>query len=212
MERVRLEAEPRRKTGKEAARKLRAAGKVPAILYGRGIEPVPLTLDAKAVEAVLHTAAGANVLLDVVIREDGTVRNEIAMVAEVQRHVLRRNILHVDLHRISLEERVRARVPVVLRGEAPGVREGGILEHHLREVEVEALPTDVPAQIVASVETLRVGDSLHVRDLRPPEGVVILTPGEETVVTVVASEAAEEAAPAEGATQPEVIRREREGA
>ncbi len=210
MERARLEAELRWKTGKGAARKLRAAGKVPAILYGRGIEPVPLALDAKAVEAVLRTAAGANVLLDVVIREDGTVRNEIAMVAEVQRHVLRRNILHVDLHRISLEERVRARVPVVLRGEAPGVREGGVLEHHLREVEIEALPTDLPTQIVASVDALGVGDSLHVRDLRPPEGVVILTPGEETVVTVVAPEAPEEAAPAEGITQPEVIRRERE--
>lgn len=212
MERVRLEAEVRRKTGKEAARKLRAAGKIPAVLYGRGMEPVPLALDAKAVEAALHTARGANVLLDVLIREDGAVRSEIAMIAEVQRHLLRRHLLHVDLHRIRLEERVRIRVPVVLRGEAPGVREGGILEHLLREVEVEALPTDVPDQIVADVGALRVGDALHVRDLRAPEHVTILTPAEETVATVVAPEAAEEAAPSPEVSQPEVIRREREGA
>ncbi|MDR7564034.1 MAG: 50S ribosomal protein L25, partial [Armatimonadota bacterium] len=181
-------------------------------LYGRGIEPLPLAVEAKALEAALRTAAGSNVLLDVTIREDGTERSELAMIAEVQRHVLRRSILHVDLHRVSLEERVRAWVPVVLRGEAPGVRAGGVLEQHLREVEIEALPTDLPAHLELDVSTLQVGQVLHVRDIRVPEGVIVLTPGEETLVTVSAPEAAEEeAVPAEagGAAQPEVIRRGR---
>ncbi|MCS7173679.1 MAG: 50S ribosomal protein L25 [Armatimonadetes bacterium] len=209
MERVHLVAEVRRKLGKEAARKLRAAGKVPAILYGRGIEPIPLAVDAKALEAVLRTAAGVNVLLDVVIRENGAERSELAMIAEVQRHLLRRDLLHVDLHRVSLEERVRARVPLVLRGEAVGVRAGGVLEQHLREVEIEALPTELPAHLEVDVGGLEVGETLHVRDIRVPAGVTVLTSGEETVVTVVAAEEAEEAAPAEGTAQPEVIRRGR---
>jgi large subunit ribosomal protein L25 len=211
MERVRLEAEVRKRVGKEIARKLRAQGKIPAILYGRGISPLPLAVEAKSLEAALRTAAGGNVLLDVVIREDAAERSELAMIAEVQRHVLRQNILHVDLHRVSLEERVRARVPVLLRGEAPGVRAGGVLEQHLREVEIEALPTELPAHLEVDVSGLQVGQVLHVRDIRPPEGVTVLTPGDETLVTVSAPEAAEEAAfpEAEQAAQPEVIRRGR---
>ncbi len=208
MERVRLAAEIRRTLGKEAARKLRAAGKVPAILYGRGIEPLPLAVDAKSLEAALRAAAGGNVLLDVVIRENGNERSELAMIAEVQRHVLRRDILHVDLHRVSLEERVRTWVPVLLRGEAPGVRAGGVLEQHLREVEIEALPTELPSHLELDVSTLQVGETLHARDIRVPPGVTILTPPEETVVTVLAVEVEEEAA-AEAPAQPEVIRRGR---
>lgn len=208
MQRVTLEAEVRRQTGKGAARKLRQAGRVPGVLYGRGIEPVPVAVDVRALEGVLQTAAGSNILVEVVLRDDGQVRNELAMLQDLQRDVLSRRVIHVDLHRVSLTERVHARVPVVLRGEAPGVREGGILEFLRHEVEVSGLPTDLPEHLELDVSNLGLGHSLHVRDLRIPEGVHLLTPADETLVTVLAPAvapeegvAAAEAAPA----QPEVV-------
>ncbi len=208
MQRVTLEVEVRRQTGKGAARKLRQAGRVPGVLYGRGIEPVPVAVDARALEGVLQAAAGANILLEVVLRDDGQVRNELAMLQDLQRDVLSRRVIHVDLHRVSLTERVHARVPVVLRGEAPGVREGGILEVLRHEVEVSGLPTDLPEHLELDVSNLGLGHSLHVRDLRIPEGVNLLTPADETLVTVLAPAVApEEGVPAPEAApaQPEVV-------
>ncbi|MDR5683380.1 MAG: 50S ribosomal protein L25/general stress protein Ctc [Armatimonadota bacterium] len=214
MQRLSLEAEVRSRTGKEVARKLRAAGRIPAVLYGRGIDPVALSVEAKAFESALLTAAGTNVLLDLVIRGNGAPRNEIAMVQEIQRDVLRRRIVHVDFHKIHLTEKIHARIPVVLRGEARGVKEGGILEHLLREVEVECLPTALPERFDLDVSDLMVGHSLHVSDLRAPEGVTLLTSPEETIVTIIAPAAGveEEAAPpAEEAAEPELVGAEKKG-
>ncbi|MCS7234761.1 MAG: 50S ribosomal protein L25 [Armatimonadota bacterium] len=207
MQRLTLEVEARRGLGKSAVRKLRRVGRVPGVLYGRGIEPVPIAVDVRSLEAVLQRAAEANVLLDVVIRDDGQVRTELAMLQDVQREVLNRRVLHVDLHRVSLTEKVYARLPVRLRGEARGVREGGILELLRHEVEVSGLPTDLPDHLEVDVSHLAVGQSLHVRDLRVPPGVTVLTPPDETLVTVLApGVAAEEAGPAEEApAQPEVV-------
>lgn len=208
MQRVTLEVEVRRQTGKGAARKLRLAGRVPGVLYGRGIEPVPVAVDVRALERVLQAAAGANILLEVVLRDDGQVRNELAMLQDLQRDVLTRRVIHVDLHRVSLTERVHARVPVVLRGEAPGVREGGILEVLRHEVEVSGLPTDLPEHLELDVSNLGLGHSLHVRDLRIPEGVNLLTPADETLVTVLAPAVAPEeavSAPEGAPAQPEVV-------
>lgn len=207
MRRVSLEAEVREGTGKEIARRLRAAGRIPAVLYGRGIDPVSLSVEGKAFESTLLTGAGANVLLDLVIREDGATRNEIAMVQEMQRDVLRRRIIHVDLHKINLSEKVHAWVPVVLRGEARGSREGGVLEHLLREVEVACLPTELPEHFDLDVTDLTVGHSLRVSDLRVPDGVTLLTSPEEAVVTMVAHgvPVEEVAAPAEAPAEPELV-------
>ncbi|MFN3285259.1 MAG: 50S ribosomal protein L25 [bacterium] len=208
MQRLTLEVEARRERGKSAVRKLRRAGRVPGVLYGRGIEPLAVVVDARALEAVLQRLAGANVLLDVVVREDGTVRTELAMLQDVQRDVLTRRILHVDLHRVSLTEKVYTRLPVRLKGEPPGVREGGILEFLRHEVEVAGLPTDLPDHLELDVSQLTVGASMHVRDLQVPPGVTVLTPPEETLVTVLAPAVAPEEAPAaveEVPAQPEVV-------
>ncbi|MDR7390702.1 MAG: 50S ribosomal protein L25 [Armatimonadota bacterium] len=208
MQRLTLEVDARGERGKSAVRKLRRAGRVPGVLYGRGIEPLAISVDARAVEAALQRLAGANVLLDVLVREDGHVRTELAMLQDVQRDVLTRRILHVDLHRVSLTEKVYTRLPVRLKGEPPGVREGGILEFLRHEVEVTGLPTDLPDHLELDVSRLALGDSLHVRDLKVPPGVTVLTPPEETLVTVLAPAVAPEEAPAaaeEVPAQPEVV-------
>lgn len=207
MQRVTLEVERRRELGKSAVRKLRRADRVPGVLYGRGIEPLPVTADLRALEGTLQKAAGGHVLLDVVVREDGQQRNELAMLQDVQRDVLTRRILHVDLHRVSLTEKVHTRLPVVLRGEAPGVRAGGVLEFLRHEVEVSGLPADLPDHLELDVSSLAVGHSLHVRDLQVPPGVTVLTPPDETLVTVLAPAVPAEEAPAaeEAPVQPEVV-------
>ncbi len=205
-----LEVRVRREVGKSAVRKLRTTGRIPGVLYGRGMDPLPIAVELRALEATLQSAAGGNVLLDVAVREDGQTRNELALLQDVQREVLSRRILHVDLHRISLTEKVHARLPVVLRGEARGVRDGGILEFLRHEVEVSGLPTDLPDYLELDVSDLAVGHSLHVRDLKLPPGVTVVTPLDETLVTLLAPAVApEEAAPAaeEAPTQPEVVGR-----
>jgi len=203
-----LEVRVRREVGKSAVRKLRTAGRIPGVLYGRGMDPLPIAVELRALEAALQSAAGGNVLLDVVVREDGQTRNELALLQDVQREVVSRRILHVDLHRISLTEKVHARLPVVLRGEARGVRDGGILEFLRHEVEVSGLPTDLPGHLELDVSDLAVGHSLHVRDLKIPPGVTVLTPPDETLVTLLAPAVAPEIAPAaeeEAPAQPEVV-------
>jgi large subunit ribosomal protein L25 len=210
MERISLVALPRPEIGKNAVKRVRLAGRVPAVLYGRNRSPLPLSLDRKALLAALHTEAGRNVLIDLRVRNDGEETSDTVMIAEIQHDYIRREVLHLDLRQISLTEEVEARVRIVLAGIPEGVTAGGgILEQHLREVEVRCLPTSIPEHITVDVQALRLGASLHVRDLPPMEGVEVLTPAEEVIAAVVAPKeeapaAAEAAAPAE----PEVVGKE----
>lgn len=210
MERMSLAALPRLEIGKNAVKRVRHAGRVPAVLYGRGRAPVALSVDRKALMSALHTEAGRNVLIDLQVQNDGGQTVDTVMIAEIQHDHLRREVLHLDLHQISLTEEVEARVRVVLTGTPEGVTaSGGILEQHLREVEVRCLPTAIPEHIAVDVQGLRLGASLHVSDLPPTEGVEILTPAEEVIAAVVAPEE-EPAAPAEAAApaEPEVVGKE----
>jgi large subunit ribosomal protein L25 len=208
-----LKAERREGSGKGVARKLRAAGRVPAVVYGHGKDTVAISVDAKDLYHVLHTGAGTNVLIDLVV--DG--RDNLAMPREIQRDHIRGQFKHVDFLIVSRTEKIAIDVPVRVIGESPGVKAGGVLEHHLWDLHVECLPGDVPEAIDADVSELAVGDSLKVADLVPPKGVAILTPADESVVAVVtpqarvveevvpeAVEAVEgaEAAPAEAAEAP----------
>jgi large subunit ribosomal protein L25 len=210
MERVSLSAEARTATGKNAVKKIRQQGLVPAILYGRARTSLPLAVGRKDLLGALATG-GRNVLIDLKIRHDGQDESNTVMVREIQRDHLRREIIHVDLHQISLTEALETRVPVTLEGMPEGVASGGgILEPHLREVLIRCLPTQIPDHLTANVSHLGVGDSLHVRDLVVPAGIEILTPPEEVLVSVVApKEEVEEAAPAaaEAPAEPEVVGR-----
>jgi large subunit ribosomal protein L25 len=210
---VKLKGEKRDGAGKSVARKVRAAGKVPAILYGGGVDPLTLAVDAGELWHALHTDAGSNVLIDLAV--DG--EKYLTMPREVQRDIVRGSILHVDFLQIRKDVAIQVDVPVHLTGESTGVKQGGVVEHHLWELRVECLPTEVPESIVADISKLDIGDALYLRDLRIPGNVSVLTPEEEIIVSVVpppvlkleeevpeeeaaAEEAAEgeEGAPAEG--------------
>jgi large subunit ribosomal protein L25 len=210
MERVSLDAVMRAETGKNAVKKVRKAGLIPAILYGRRRDPVPLAVGRKELLGALQTG-GRNVLIDLRIARNGEAESETVMISEIQRNYLRREILHVDLHEISLTEKLEARVPVVLVGTPEGVAAGtGVISQQLRELVVRCLPTQIPDRIVVSVAELKVGDSLHVRDIPVPEGIEFVTAPEEVIVSVVVPKEEEVAAPAaaaEGVVEPEVVGR-----
>lgn len=210
MERVSLSAQERTATGKSGAKRARREGFVPAVLYGRGRTPRVLALGRKDLVSALHTA-GRNALIDLRIAQDGEGQAETVMIEEIQRDHIRREILHVDLHLISLTEAIEVSVPVVLAGTPEGVTSGGgVLEQVHREIEVRCLPTQIPDRITVDVSGLRVGASIHVRDLKVAEGIEILTPPEEVIAAVVAPAVEEEvaAAPvAEAAAEPEVVGR-----
>jgi len=210
MERVSLSVLERTATGKSAAKRARRDGLVPAVVYGRGRAPRPVSLGRKDLLAALHTA-GRNALIDLQIAQDGDAQTEVAMIEDIQRDHIRREILHVDLHLISLTEALEVSVPVVLSGTPEGVTSGGgVLEQVRREIEVRCLPTQIPDRFTVDVSGLRVGASIHVSDLKVAEGIEILTPPEEVIAAVVAPVVEEEAAPAaeaEAAAEPEVLGR-----
>lgn len=199
MERVSLEAKRRDGTGTSKVRKLRLQGLVPAVVYGRGREPVPVTVDGRSLRASLHTHAGVNVLIDLSIA-DGSRSTETVMVREVQRGMFRREIIHVDFHTIDLTETLEAHVRLVFTGQAKGVvDDGGVLEIHLREVVVECLPAQIPESIEIDISALGVGDSLHASDIKMPAEVTMVTSAEEAIATVVMPKEIEEVAPAAAA-------------
>jgi large subunit ribosomal protein L25 len=176
-----LKAEPRDGTGKGAARKIRADGRVPAVVYGQGADAMHLTVDAKELFHVLHTDAGVNVLVDLHVNSD----QMLAMPREVQRDHIRGTFLHIDFLRIARDEKITVEVPVHLVGESHGVKEGGVVEHHLWNLELECFPQDVPSAIEADITALGIGDSLKVSDLKIPGNTTVLTPQDETIVSIV---------------------------
>jgi large subunit ribosomal protein L25 len=196
MERVNLEAKVRAGTGTGRVKKLRRAGQVPAVVYGRGIDATAVVVDAKALRGALHTTAGMNVLIDLTIG-DGALSARTVMVKDVQRDIFRRDIIHVDFTTVNLTETVEAHVPIVFKGTPKGVTDdGGVFEAHLREVVVECLPMQIPERIEFDVSDLPLGKSVHVSDLVLPADVTLVSEPEEVVATVVAPRVVEEEVPA----------------
>jgi len=199
-----LVVEAREATGKGAARKLRAAGRIPAVLYGRGRDSLPLALDPRALERILRSA-GANALLDLTIQGRSDLSDTVALVKELQRDPLRGEIIHADLYQVDLSRAVEVEVPIHLVGKPRGLEFGGILEHTLREVTLECLPRSIPDAIEVDISHLELGDVLHVRDLPLPEGVSLVSDPDLGVALIAApaaeagAEEAAAAATAEGA-------------
>jgi large subunit ribosomal protein L25 len=140
---TKLTAERREDTGKGVSRRLRAAGRIPAIFYGHDQASIPLSVDAREMRHVLHTGAGANVLIDLMV--DGTAH--LALPRQIQENHIKDTIVHVDFMAVSRTEKITAMVEVIDIGEAPGVKQGGVVDHHLREVEIESFPQDVPEHL-----------------------------------------------------------------
>jgi large subunit ribosomal protein L25 len=203
MPEYKLAAENRSDAGKGAARRLRASGRVPAVLYGHGTKPQHLSVDARQFGQALRTDAGVNVLISLEVGRN----QHLALAKEIQRHPVKGSLIHVDFIQVRRGEKVHVQVPVHLVGEAPGAREGGILDQDLYQLNVEAEVTAVPEAVDADVSGLGIGDVLRVADLKAPDGAVILDDPEASVVSVVAptveaepeAEEAEEGEAAEGA-------------
>jgi large subunit ribosomal protein L25 len=202
-----LKGEPRDGAGKGVARKLRAVGRVPAVLYGHGKDATTLSVDSRELFHLLHTA-GSNVVLDLVV--DG--KKHLAMPREIQRDHVRGQYLHVDFLEIRRDEKVTVDVPINLIGESAGVKAGGVLEHHLWDLKIECLPQDVPESVEADISALQVGDSLRVADIAVPEVCTVLTPEDETVASVVPPQAREVEEVEAEAEEGEVAEEEAEGA
>ena len=203
-----LTATRRDATGKGVARKLRADGQVPAVIYGHGREPQSLAISSRDLERLLDRISAASTVIDLDL--GGTTSR--TLIREIQRHPFKRQILHVDFQELVAGETVTVEVPLVIVGIAEGVRVGGgVLDHVLREVEIECDPGSIPNHIDVDVTALALGDSIHVGELTLPAGVTMLTDEEQTVAVCsaprveaepVAAEV-EEAAPGE----PELIRK-----
>jgi large subunit ribosomal protein L25 len=206
-----LEARPRVSKNKNEARRVRRSGFVPGVLYGAKKVPVSISLDPKQVSRILHSASGHNTIFELALDGERTQ----AMIVDWQYEPIKGALLHVDLKRIAMDQKLTVNVPIVLRGEPAGVKQqGGILEQTQREIEVECLPGDIPASIEADVSDLVFGKVLRVSDLRAGDRVEILTDGNQPVAHIITikEEVAPtpEAAAAEAAAapaEPEVIKK-----
>ena len=209
MAEVTLEVSRREKSGKEVAKKLRAAGKVPAVVYGGHKEPVAIEVDRKAVsELVQKSEHGVRSIF--LLKMAGTDQQRHAMIKDIQIDPISRRMTHIDFVRVVMDEVVRVTVPVHITGTAIGVKEGGILDWQIRDLHVECLPNAIPDKIDVDVTALGSHDYLRVSDLKLPEGVKVLEDPERVVVGVThaRAEVVEVAAVAEAApAEPEVIKK-----
>lgn len=210
-----LEAVKRDERGKNAARRLRAAGRIPAVVYGpryhsRAPEAVPIAVDPRALMRILHSESGANTLIT--LRLDGGEAR--VMVKEYQLDPVTHRLLHADFYELAMDKAITVTVPVQLKGEARGVKQqGGLLDFVTREIQVQCLPADIPEHIAVDVTELMLNQAIRVRDLAPDPKWKPLTDGDVMIVHVVlpkaeAAAAAEaEAAPAAAPAEPEVIKK-----
>ena len=194
-----LGVELRKEHGKGVARKLRAAGRIPAVCYRRNAEPVPVSLDPKELDLLLRKASsGINTLIDLTVTGGGDFDGRQVLVKELQRDPISGAYLHADLYAVDLQQKIHVSVPINLAGTAIGVSlGGGVLDYATRELDVECLPNAIPEEFTIDVSEIEIGQSLHVRDIAIPEGVEVLNDPDVTVMSVVAPVAIEEEAPAE---------------
>ena len=200
-----IKAQIREGEGKSYAKKVRKDGCIPSILYGMKELALSLKIDSRTFEKMLSHLEGRHPIVKLQIGED-TQKDFPAIIKEIQRHPVSNLVIHIDFQRIRLDQKLQTSIPVILVGQSEGVKMGGVLEHQLREVEIECLALQVPSHIEVDVTNLVLGHSLHVFDITPPEGVKILTEPERVVVSIhvprtleEAKKAAEEEKPEEGA-------------
>jgi large subunit ribosomal protein L25 len=224
-EQVELPAVVRSEVGKTASRRLRARGQIPAVVYGKGAEPVPLAVDEAVFARAVSASAWYHTLISLKIEGTGdesegrpkeggrSDAHPTVMIAEVQSDIVRRKVVSIDFRRVSLSERVHTHVAIRHIGESPGLKKGGIIDQVTHEVMVECLPTEMPDHLEVDISGLEIGESVRMRDVVVPAGVRILAPEEEAVIVIAAPvrvEAvepppAEEGALVAEAEQPEVV-------
>lgn len=191
MQQTQMKIEARTSTGKGISRKLRAAGRIPGIVYGRGMEPVAISLEPKALNAAIAGEGGLNNLIT--LEGGGELDKVVVIVAEIQRDAIKRTPEHVDLHRVNMNEKVRVNVPVSLVGTAAGVKEGGLLDFAHHSLHIECLPGQIPEHIEINIADLKIGHAIHVSEISFPAGVKCVD-NPKTPVVGVLGKAKEEAA------------------
>ena len=217
-----LTVQKRAEQGKRPIRRMRGQGLVPAIVYGRDMKPLPVSVNQRELVRLLHSKSGEHALVTLKLDDlpagqaGGKSWEKPALIHAVQHDPVDGRVLHVDFHAILLTERIKVKVPVVLKGEPAGVKqEGGVMEHFLRELEVECLPTEIPTGVEHDVSALKIGDTVHVRDLTPPKNCKILSDPDGVIASVQAPKVEKPEEEAAGPAEPEVLREkkpEEEGA
>jgi large subunit ribosomal protein L25 len=208
MNEIVIDVSPRTEFGKNPSRRLRRSGMIPGIVYGSQKPPVPISVDPKQVERILHLESGVNTVF--MLHLVGKDQRRYAMIKDFQADPVSNRLQHADFIRIQMDEAVQVNVPIQTVGEAPGVKlDQGILDIPLREIRIESLPADIPDHIQVDISALKIGDSIRVAELKVPPKVKILTETNQ-VVAVVTPPAKEEepgAAPVAEVTEPEVIKK-----
>lgn len=179
---IELKAKVRQEKGKNKVNKLRAQGLVPANLYGYKSDATDIAVDAREFNNLIHSAAGTHVVLRLVI--EGEKESPTVIVKETQRNPVKDTFLHIDFLSVALDEKITAAVSISLVGTSAGVKEGGILQHGLWEVQIEALPTDLPDQLEVDISNLAIGDSLHASDVPLSPELTMVSGAEEVLATV----------------------------
>ncbi|MEP7343854.1 MAG: 50S ribosomal protein L25/general stress protein Ctc [Gemmatimonadaceae bacterium] len=202
-----LTASPRSTSGKGAARSLRRDGHVPGVIYGHARTPQALAINARDFARLLDKISAENTVIELTI--DGTMSR--TLIREIQRHPIRRSVIHVDFQELVAGEKVIVRIPIVLIGTSVGVRQsGGILNQVATELECRVDPANIPNRIEFDISELNIGHSVHVGDVKVPEGIEVLNDAGETICVVAAPKEEKVDAPAEGVEpvpEPELIRK-----
>jgi large subunit ribosomal protein L25 len=181
---IELKTKKRIETGDGPARRLRQTGQIPAVYYGPNTEPVLISVNKNDLELALKKGGIGQVILNLVIQNNGETLTMPAMIKELQTHPVSRNFIHVDFYEIRMDRKITVKIPVITTGVAKGVELGGILQIVRRELEVECLPLEVPESIVIDVTDLDIGDSIHVGKISLEGEIEILDDDNRTVVTI----------------------------
>ncbi len=205
---IKLSARPRSEAGRNEVNKVRARGGVPAIIYGAKDAPANLEVSQRDIEGILAHAVGENILVELEINDGGKTTNRLSLIQEVQHHPVRGEVIHVDFHAVSATEEIEADVVIQPEGESVGVKTfGGLLQQSIRSLGIKCLPQNLPEIITVDISALNIGESLHVKDIKLPDGVTAAVDGDLTVFLVSEPTVAEEpAAGAEAPASPEVIK------
>jgi large subunit ribosomal protein L25 len=177
-----LNVELRSKTGKGISRQLRMADMVPGVVYGKGMDPMAVSIKYRELQAAMAGEGGQNNLITLV--GGGSLDQSMAIIVDLQRDALKGTYKHVDLHRVNMTEKLRVTVPVVLKGSAIGVKEGGLLDLAHHELHVECLPGNIPDHIEIDITDLAISHSIHVSEITLPEGVTVLDNPKTPIVSV----------------------------
>ena len=182
MQQKTISIEQREKVGKGVARKLRAIGRVPGVVFGKGIEPVAVSVDAKELAGAIVGEGGRNNLIT--LQGGGSLNGNTVIVADLQQAPLKGTFISVDFHKINMDEKVRVHVPIALVGSALGVKEGGMLDVVMHSLDLECLPAQIPEHVEVDVTGLAIGHAIHVGELVLPAGVKALDDPKATIVSI----------------------------